>query len=83
MRKTIIFGTVAALFGLAAVAQASNDKAKPAMKDGTQITQKAEAEGRGERAELKKSERTEYSARERNDDAREKGKEARKHEDRD
>jgi hypothetical protein len=83
MRKTIIFGTIAALFGLVTVAQASSDKAKPATKDGAQITQKAETEGRGEKAEVKKRERAEYGARERNDDAREKGKEVREREDRD
>lgn len=90
MRKTIIFGAIAALFGLVAAAQASNHQAKPATNDGVQIAQKVEAEGRGEKAEVKKNERIEYSARERNDDARAKGKEAReredkagKHEDRD
>ncbi len=78
MRKTIIFGAIAALFGLAAAAQASNDQAKPATKDGAQITQKAETEGRGEMAEHKTKARAEV--RERDDDAREHGKEARERE---
>ena len=77
MRKTIIFGAIAALFGLAAAAQA-NDQAKPAMQDGHQITQKADTDGRGEKAEAKKGERAEVG--ERDDDAREHGKEARERE---
>jgi hypothetical protein len=93
MRKTIIFGTIAALFGLVAAAQASNDvsndQAKPFAKHETHITQKADTDGRGENAEHKNKMRTE--ARERDDDAREHSKkEARErehesgaHEDRD
>jgi hypothetical protein len=85
MRKTIIFGTIAALFGLVAAAQAgndvSNDRAKPFAKDAGQITQKADTDGRGERAEVKKQERGEHervemSARERTG-SREHAKEAR------
>ncbi len=72
MRKTIIFGAIAALFGLAAVAQAANDQAKPAMKDAGQITQKADTDSRGEKAEHKNKMRAE--ARERDDDTREHGK---------
>ena len=75
MRKTIIFGATAALFGLAAVAQAANDQAKPAMKDAGQITQKADTDGRGDMAEHKNKMRTE--ARERDDDGRGHRKEAR------
>jgi nucleosome binding factor SPN SPT16 subunit len=78
MRKTIIFGTVAALFGVAAVAQAANDQAKAAMKDAGQITQKADTDARREKAEHKTKMRTE--ARERGDDAREHRKEARERE---
>lgn len=80
MRKTIIFGAVMALFGLAAAAQASSDQGKPVMKDGNQITQKAETEGRVEKTEHKKGEHAGYSARERDGDAREKGEEARERE---
>ncbi len=78
MRKTIIFGAIAAVFGLAAVAQAANDQAKPAMNDAGQITQKADTEMRGEKAEHKTKMRTE--ARERDDDAREHRKEVRERE---
>jgi len=73
MRKTIIFGAIAALFGLVAAAQASNDDAKSGMKGDSQITRKVETVGRGEMAEHK--ERAE--AHERDDDAREHHKEAR------
>ena len=41
------FGTVAATESLAAVAQAADDQAKPAMKDTGQITQKADTDVRG------------------------------------
>ena len=75
MRKTIIFGAIATVFGLATVAQAANDQAKPAMKDSGQFAQKADTEARGEKAEHKTKMRTE--ARERDDDAREHRKEAR------
>lgn len=78
MRKTIVFGAIAALFGLAAVAQAANNQAKPAMKDAGQITQKVDTESRGEMAETKMRERAEY--REHDDDTREHGKEARERE---
>lgn len=88
MRKTIILGAIAALFGLVAAAQASNDDVKPGMKDDSQIIRHVETEGRGEMTEHKYRERTEY--RERDDDAREHGREARErehksgaHEDRD
>lgn len=43
MRKTIIFGALAALLGLAAVAQA-NDQPQTGMKDGTQVTGQATRE---------------------------------------
>ena len=76
MRKTIIFGAIAALFGLVAAAQASNDDAKPGMKDDSHITRNVETVGRGEMAEHK--ERAEV--RERDDDSREHGKEARERE---
>lgn len=77
MRKTIIFGAIAALFGLAAMAWASNDQTKGIMKDDAQIAQKAEIDGPG-----RKAERAEYSVRERHGEAREHSKEARdrKHE---
>jgi len=75
MRKTIIFGAIAALFGLVAAAQASNDDAKPGMKDDSHITRHVETEGRGELAEHRNRERAEY--REGDDDAYEHGKESR------
>ncbi len=78
MRKTIIFGAIAALFGLVAVAQASNDDAKPGMKDDSHITRHVETVGGGEMAEHKKNERAEH--RERDDDSREHGKELRERE---
>ena len=74
MRKTIIFGAIAALFSLVAAAQASNDDTKPGMKDDSQITRQVETEGRGEMAEHKNGERGEVH--ERDDDSREHGKEA-------
>ncbi len=74
MRKTIIFGAIAALFGLAAVAQAASDQAKPAIKDDGQITQKAMTDGRGEKTDGKKG--TEYRSHEGGDDAHAKGEEA-------
>ena len=40
MRKTIIFGALATLLGLAAVAQA-NDRSQTGMRDGTQVTGQA------------------------------------------
>lgn len=76
MHKTIIFGAIAALIGLAAAAQA-NDQAKPTMQDGAQITQKADTDGRGEKAEVKKDERAEIGE---HDDEHAKGKEGREHE---
>ncbi len=78
MRKTIIFGAIAALFGLAAAAQASNDQAKPGMKDDSQITRNVETVGGGEMAETKKNERAEVA--DRGGDSREHGKETRERE---
>jgi hypothetical protein len=74
MRKTIIFGAIAALFGLVAAAQASDDDARPGMKDRSHFTRHVETEGRGDMAERTYRERDE--ARERDDDAYEHGKEA-------
>jgi len=79
MRKTIIFGAIAALFGLVAAAQASNDDARPGMKDDSQITRHVETVGGGEMAEHKTRERAEVRERD-DDDAREHGKEARERE---
>jgi hypothetical protein len=75
MRKTIIFGAIAALFGLVAAAQAG-DHAERTMKNGGQITY-ADTDDRGEH---KTRERAEYSVRGRDDDSREHGKEARERE---
>jgi hypothetical protein len=75
MRKTIIFGAIAALLGLAATAQASDDHAERTMRNGGQTTH-VETEGRGETAEHKTRERAEYSVRDRDDDAYEHRKEA-------
>jgi hypothetical protein len=78
MRKTIIFGAIAALFGLVAAAQASNDDAKPGMKDDSHITRHVETAGHNEMTEHKTRERAEV--RDRDDDSREHGKEARERE---
>jgi len=78
MRKTIIFGAIAALFGLVFAAQASNDGVRPGMKDDSQITRHVETEGHKEMAEQKNRARAEV--RDRDDDAREHGKEARERE---
>lgn len=77
MRKTIIFGAIAALFGLVAAAQASDD-AKPGMKDDSYITRHVETVGHNEMAEHKTRERAEVRGRD--DDSREHGKEARERE---
>lgn len=45
MRKTIIFGALAALLGLTAVAQASDDN-RSAMRQADQVTQERSADGR-------------------------------------
>ena len=74
MRKTIIFGAIAALFGLVAVAQASNDHAERAMRNGGQITY-ADTDDRSEAAEPGMRERAEHRIRNRDDDSREHGKE--------
>lgn len=79
MRKTIIFGAIATLFGLAVAAQASDDHAERAMRNGGQTTH-VETEGRGEMAEHKDRERAEYRVRDRGDDSREHSKEARERE---
>jgi len=47
MRKTIIFATIAALFGFATLAQA-NDRSRTDMQDGTRVT-RAEANDSHER----------------------------------
>jgi hypothetical protein len=81
MRKTIIFGAIAALFGLVAAAQASNDHAERAMRNGGQITY-MDTDDRGETAEHKMRERAEHGVRERDDDAYEHGRKAREHRER-
>jgi hypothetical protein len=81
MRKTIIFGAVAALLGLAATAQASNDHAERAMRNGGQTTY-ADTDDRGELAEHRTQERAEYRGRDRDGDAYEHGKKARERKDR-
>ena len=50
MRKTIIFGTLAALFGLATLAQAS-DQSRADMRDDTQVTRAAANDSRDDRHE--------------------------------
>jgi len=74
MRKTIIFGAIAALFGVVAAAQAS-DHAERTMKNGGQMTY-ADTDDRGETAEHRARERAEDGVRDR-DDAYEHGKVAR------
>lgn len=50
MRKTIIFGTLGALFGFAALAQAS-DRSRPEIAGGTQVTRAAANDSRGDKHE--------------------------------
>lgn len=50
MRKTIIFGTLAALFGFAALAQAS-DRSHAGIGDGAQVTRVAANDSQGDRQE--------------------------------
>ncbi len=50
MRKTIIFGTLAALFGFAALAQAG-DRSRAETGDGTQVTRVAANDSQGDRHE--------------------------------
>ncbi len=50
MRKTIIFGTLAALFGLATLAQAS-DRSRGDMRDGIQVTRAEANDSRYDRHE--------------------------------
>jgi hypothetical protein len=78
MRKTIIFGAIAALFGLMAAAQAS-DHAERALRNGGQATY-VDTDDRSEIAEHKMRERAGYGVRDRDDDAYEHGKEARERE---
>lgn len=73
MRKTIIFGTLAALFGFATLAQAS-DQSRADMRDGTQVTRAAADDSRGN--EHERSARHERS-RERHDESSEKRHHAR------
>ncbi len=65
MRKTIIFGTLAALFGFAALAQAS-DRSPAETGEGTQVTRVAANDSESDRHERdKNAERS----RERHDDS--------------
>lgn len=73
MRKTIIFSAIAALLGFVAVAQASDNYAERAMRNGGQTTY-ADADDRHEAAEHKMRGRAEY--RDRDDDANEHREEA-------
>ncbi len=73
MRKTIIFGTLAALFGFAALAQAS-DRSHTETSEGTQVTRVAADDSKGERPE--RGTRADQS-RERHDDSGDKRHEAR------
>jgi hypothetical protein len=74
MRKTIIFGAIAALLGLAATAQASNDQAERAMRKGGQISH-SDSHHRGRTAGHEMHERAEHGERHR-DHSREHGKES-------
>jgi len=87
MRKTIIFGTLAALFGLATLAQAS-DRSRGDMRDGIQVTRaeaddsqydRHERDGKRYRSHKRHDEsgETHYGARERHDE-----REAAEHRDR-
>jgi hypothetical protein len=75
MRKTIIFGAVAALFGLVAAAQANNDDVQPPMTSG-QVTH-SDHDDDGDTAEHRVRERAEYRVRDRDHDAYERSKKAR------
>lgn len=74
MRKTIIFGAIAALLGLAATAQASNDQDERAMRKGGQFTY-TDSDDRDKAAAHEMHERAEHGMRNRHH-SREHGKEA-------
>ena len=57
MRKTIIFGTLAALFGFAALAQAS-DRSPAKTGEGTQVTRVAANDSESRHERDKKAERS-------------------------
>ena len=80
MRKSIIFGAIAALFGIVGAAQAS-DYAERTIKNGGQVTY-ADADDRHETAKHKMRARAGHGVRDRDDDAYEDGKEAREHRER-
>lgn len=76
MRKTIIFGAIAALFGLVAAAEAGNDAERA---NGGQATY-ADADDRGNTAAQANRERAGHRMHHRSDDdAHGHGKEAREH----
>jgi hypothetical protein len=77
MRKTIIYGAIATLLGLAAAEASNNDER--AMRNGGRMTY-ADTDDRGETAEHKMRERAEHGGRHRDDDSREHGKDARERE---
>jgi hypothetical protein len=64
MRKTLIFGTLAALFGFAALAQAS-DRSPARTDEGTQVTRLAANDSESRHERVKNGERS----RERHDDS--------------
>jgi hypothetical protein len=76
MRKTIIFGAIAALFGLVAAAQANNDDVQPTITTSGQVTYSDHDDG-GDTAGHRVRERTEYRVRDRDHDAYERSKKAR------
>ncbi len=78
MRKTIIFGAIAALFGLVAAAQANNDDVQPTMTPSGQVTN-SDHDDRGETAEHRVRERAEYRVRDGDHAAYERSKKAREH----
>jgi hypothetical protein len=76
VRKTIIFGTLAALFGFAALAQAS-DRSPAKTGEGTQVTRVAANDSESRRERDKKAERS----RERHDGSGDERHEVREHHD--
>ena len=73
MRKTIIFGTLAALLGFATLAQAS-DHSRRYMRDGTQVTR---AEANDSRYDRHERDGRRYRSHERHDESGERHHDAR------
>ena len=79
MRKTIIFGALAALLGLAAVAQAKRSGGNPDMRDNSEMTDQATQDTANDRDGVKQDReaRNEHARKRRRRNRREAGRSAR------